>query len=185
MIQTIKPGRRQNRIRLIGILKTNKLPDIERRGSTAKDILPQDVSNMARMVGQKRAKEVNKLRKSGIEGTLPELCTYLWLQDAGLNFSFQYPLLGGRAIRGGAVVDFIIWNLSPNGYYIWRIQGDYWHTGHEVEKKDEVQKFRLAALKLGGIPIVDVIDLWESRIYKDYPNVFLKAEIGIELGRMV
>ena len=189
-IQPIRAITRTHRASRIGEIDSRKPIEpadrVARRGSSQVGVLPQFLQQMERLVGYTRAKEIWKLKVRGVQGTLPELSTYVWLEDRKLNFEFQSALMGGRRIRGGAVVDFLLFNLSPNGYYVWRVQGDHWHAemGTAVIKKDEIQKARLNALKIGGVPVVDVIDLWESRIYKDWPNVFLKAEAGIELGRM-
>lgn len=43
-----------------------------------------------------------------------------------LNYSYQYPVNGGRQ-RGGQVIDFMIWKPPlPIPVYV---QGDYWHSG--------------------------------------------------------
>ena len=137
------------------------------------------------MVGWKRARECWNLAQKGlkgtIQGTLPELCAYAWLQRRGIMFEFQAPLLGGRQTSGGAMLDFLVMGLSSNGHYAWRIQGEYWHTMPEVELKDFVQAARLKRLKVGGIPIVEVVDLWENDIYDRYPEVFEQAEAGMGL----
>jgi len=49
------------------------------------------------------------------------------------------------------------------------------------KRQDEIQKIRLAKLKIGGIPVVAVVDLWENDIYDRSPEVFELAEAGLEL----
>jgi len=156
-----------------------ELPALTGGGVRQLDVMPEQLAEVARRIGEKRARVVWKLRQSGIVGTLPELCAYSWLDKRKIVFEFQSSVMGGRRISGGAVLDFLIYGLSANGVLIWRIQGEYWHTGPDVELKDRVQAARLRNLKIGGVPVVGVVDLWENAIYDDYPSVFQKAEMGI------
>jgi len=43
-----------------------------------------------------------------------------------LEFFYQYPLLGGTQVRGGYVVDFLVF-LAPNNVPL-EVQGERWHT---------------------------------------------------------
>ena len=78
-------------------------------------------------------------------------------------------------------MDFLVYGLTPDGLYCWRVQGEYWHKGPEVERKDATQVQRLRGLKIGGVPVIDVIDLWENDIYQLWPLVFERAEAGLGL----
>jgi len=178
-----------SRVGTIGGLSGRKavgvdLPATGPRGDTGLlDTLPAGLRQAAARVGERRAMAVWRLQQRGITGTLPELLTYDWLDGRpGVSFEFQSSLLGGRRVRGGAVVDFLISGLSGEGWYIWRIQGDYWHQGAAVELKDQTQKARLASMKIQGLPVVAVVDLWEADIYDRMPEVFMQAEAGLELG---
>ena len=42
------------------------------------------------------------------------------------------PVYGGRQIRGGNVVDFLIY--TPGQWTILDPQGDYWHTGRNEDR---------------------------------------------------
>ena len=147
------------------------------------NLVPEELRVWARVVGETRAREVWDLTQKGIVGTLPELCTYVWLEKRKIEFEFQSHQMGGRSgAGGGAVVDFVLYNLSSNGYYCWRIQGEYWHTfAPEVVAKDQAQADRLRQLKIGGVPVVGVVDLWETDVYQRYPAVFESAEMGVGL----
>jgi len=145
------------------------------------DLMPEGMRAWARAVGMERARAVWRLRGRGVVGTLPELCAYHWLESRKTRFEFQSAQMGGRTIAGGAVVDFVIFGLSANGIYIWRVQGEYWHKGVDVEQKDFVQAARLMRLKIGGVPVVAVVDLWEGDIYERFPLVFKQAEFGVGL----
>lgn len=142
------------------------------------NVLPPALREMARRIGNRRARDVWGLMRRGVVGTLPELCTYHWLERRKLTFEYQSHQMGGRRQSGGAVLDFLISGLAAEGWYVWRVQGRYWHQGAEVERKDEIQKINLAKLKIGGVPVVAVVDLDEHDLYDDYPQVFWDAEIG-------
>ena len=147
------------------------------------DTAPEGLREVERRIGQERARRVWKLM-GRVTGTLPELCTYDWLERRKIAFDFQSAQMGGRLISGGAIVDFVISELSSNGLYVWRVQGEYWHQGPDVVLKDETQRARLLRLKIGGVPVVGVVDLWENDVYDRYPEVFTRAEFGVELRRV-
>jgi len=48
------------------------------------------------------------------------------LDKYGLEYVFQYPLFGGTELRGGLVVDFVVYNPFPIPLEVF---GEYWHTG--------------------------------------------------------
>lgn len=184
-----------SKVNRIGVMRPGRidavLPGAKRAGAKQVDLMPEEIKAMIPIIGETRARAIFKLMQQGVQGTLPELSAYDWLEKKHVNFAFQSPLLGGRAQHGGAVIDFLLYDLSPQGYIIFRIQGDYWHagigragSGTATVAKDDIQKARLRATKVGGVPIIDVVDLWESRILGDWPRVFIAAEAGLELGRM-
>jgi len=93
---------------------------------------PELVQRWERVIGRSRAlrayRTYQEMLRKGEVGTLPEILTYGWLQGRPHLFDFQSSLLGGRLIMGGAVADFIIYDISPDGLVIWRVQGDHWHS---------------------------------------------------------
>jgi len=99
MIQVIRATPRKHRIGVVGPRSAKKV-SVTRGGTTLKDILPEQIQAWARLIGQRRAKDVYKLAQRGIQGTLPELLTYDWLDKKHLSFSFQYPLLGAEQPAG-------------------------------------------------------------------------------------
>lgn len=172
------------RVGEIGRLEAEKPtePDIPTtpRGPDLLETMPEKVEQWARLIGRDRARAIQRLVEDGVVGTLPELCAYDWLNGRYL-FEFQSSLMGGRLIRGGAVADFVIVDLASGGLVVWRIQGDYWHTKDDRERQDEEQKGRLLGTWYMGMPIVTVVDIWESDIYERFPEVFRRAEAGVEL----
>jgi hypothetical protein len=87
--------------------------------------------------------------------SLPERLVYGWCVAHQISFSYQVAVLGGRAVPGGQVLDFVIYDkVTP---ICIRIQS-YWHTGAGNVFKDDLQLDAL--LKLGYV----VEDIWEYQI---------------------
>lgn len=62
--------------------------------------------------------------------------------ETGWNWEYQVPVNGGRNVRGGNVVDFLIY--TPGRWTMLDPKGRYWHTGiHE----DQYQMQRVARKK--------------------------------------
>ena len=99
-----------------------------------------------------------------------EAIVYEWLTKRGIPFSFQVPFFGGRFSLGGAVIDFVL----DNGL-LWRIQGEYYHTGVKKEGTDAVQR---ELLESEGFT---VIDLWSSDIEDRTEETLSKALLGQEM----
>ena len=94
----------------------------------------------------------------GTNGSLPEYITWKFLveekkQRPGLDFIFQYPLLGGRTRFGGFILDFYFPRKSEG----WRVQGERFHL---AKPENRAKDFQAAViLSQRGIR---VIDLWED-----------------------
>ncbi len=59
------------------------------------------------------------------------------LDTLGYQYIFQYDILGGRRLRGGSVIDFLVFTVPlPTPIFV---NGDYWHT-------DRTQEFYQKAL---------------------------------------
>lgn len=177
------------RTRTVGVMKgmgrrraSEPLP-LTPRGAKLLDTTPEEVLYWMQSVSRERAMQAYRLLRRGVEGTLPELLTYQWLERRGRQFDFQSSIMGGRLVLGGAVADFIISDLVPGGLVVWRVQGDYWHVEPERVQRDFQQRERLLMESYMGVPVVQVVDLWESGIYWAYPFVFEMAEAGVEIGR--
>mgnify|MGYP000131318506 CR=1 FL=1 len=62
--------------------------------------------------------------------------------ETGWNWEYQVPVNGGRSVRGGNVVDFLIY--TPGRWTMLDPKGRYWHTGiHE----DQFEMQRVARKK--------------------------------------
>jgi len=60
-------------------------------------------------------------------GSLPEWYVALALDKVGLGYSYQYDIEGGNQLRGGQILDFLVYTAPlPTPVMI---QGEYWHGG--------------------------------------------------------
>jgi len=156
--------------------------DLPMRGGGTKqlDTTPPQLRRLERRVGHRRAERVWEVMQK-VEATIPEAIAYAWLEDRDYRFDFQSSQLGGLWVRGGAVVDFVIYDLSHEGVYFWRIMGEHWHEGDRKEHADQLQKGQLLGIRVGGLPVVAVVDLWENSLYDDWPRCLELAEMGEEV----
>lgn len=113
-------------------------------------------------------------------GTSPEYAVYRaleTLQERGeiSDFQFQSPAMGGRATRGGAVLDFYVPELRLGI----NVQSVYWHYGKPANLRyDRLQR---TALEGSGIKVVyiDEADAMSDALY--YVREALR---GIDHSRM-
>ena len=119
---------------------------------------------------------VEKAALQGVPGTLPERIVWKWLEDEDRLYETQLAELGGRFWVGGAVVDFVVYDLGERPVAL-RVQGDYWHGPGQGERqaRDDEQAVRLAGLGyVGG-------DLWEGELYEaaryDRVGRYIEGEI--------
>ena len=115
-------------------------------------------------------------------GSLPEFLVYQELErrgyDHGVDFTYQSPLMGGRA-RGGMVVDFVFNN--PPDLAI-SVQGTFWHfeQGVEVRARDILAREQLAGLGVTLI-FIDEDDILED--VEHYVGEALRYRDHSRLGR--
>jgi len=66
---------------------------------------------------------------------------FAWALDKrGLDYAFQFDILGGRLLKGGMVIDFLVFTV-PLSTPVW-IHGEYWHMG----KQAMIDKYQKAIL---------------------------------------
>lgn len=173
--------------RLPTLGQTVKLPpiqDINTRPPQMPDTTDDVVARLTNVLGDRNlAKKLVNLKKKFPLATFPELVAMEFLDRRGIRYEFQKALLGGRAIRGGQIVDFALDRGTHS--IIWEIQGTFWHTRPGRSQLDEAQKFGLLGLSVFGKPVKAVVALWESRLMTKYKrNTVLEAGLtGQELGR--
>lgn len=125
----------------------------------------------------KVARQAATLQQKLPYATTPELVTYLWLKEKGVQFEFQAEAAGGRQQHGGSVVDFLV---QYGGTWAWRIQG-YYHTRPEQKALDEARKKTLLQTGVMGYQLDGVVDIWDERIYEDRETVFNLALAGVQI----
>lgn len=52
------------------------------------------------------------------------------LERLKLDYAFQYQILGGRGVRGGQVIDFLVYRVPRPVPVL--VQGSYWHGGRRL-----------------------------------------------------
>lgn len=96
-------------------------------------------------------------------GSRPEWLVYNALLKLGYKdrFTYQSPALGGRQVKGGAIIDFLIddLNLAIN------VTSRYWH--YQTTPKRMADELQRAALEGRGLRVVyiDEADILRSPIY--------------------
>lgn len=171
------------------------MPRLGQRERPAKmPTLGQAVPRVASLVDDEYARLLNaledaalvrriiKLKRQFPLGTYPELVVMDWLNRRALRYEFQFRVLGGRAIMGGQVLDFVI--DQGRDVLILEVNGVYWHTRPGKTRIDEAQKYALLGLRIWGKPVGAVITVWDSRIMdkRRLNPVMQMALAHIELG---
>jgi len=85
----------------------------------------------------------------------PERMLYGWLIKHNISFAYQTNVAGGRAVPGGAVLDFVLYERAIP--IVIRIQS-YWHMGAEMLLGDDIQLNMLQQMDFM------VEDVWEWEI---------------------
>lgn len=74
-----------------------------------------------------------------------------------IAYHYQYPILGGRQVRGGSVIDFFVYTVPmPTPLYV---QGDYWHGSATKRIADQWLMRRIQAIL--HYQCVDPAEIWE------------------------
>lgn len=173
--------------RLPGLGKKKRmepLPDLDAGPERIANLVDPEVVRLTTALGSEQlAKKLLKLREKFPDATVPELVVMEFLDRRGVKYEFQKWLIGGRAVRGGQVVDFAVDMGSTT--YIWEVQGNFWHDKPGKIQADEAQKFALLGLSVFGKKVGKVISLWESRLMdKQRRSATLEAAMtGTELGK--
>jgi hypothetical protein len=163
------------------------LPKLEDTVQLVANLVDDELANLTRALGgdERLAKRILKLQKKfggSIQGTVIELIIMDYLDRHNYKYEFQKWLLGGRAIRGGQVVDFAV--DMGNRVIVLEPQGGYWHTRPGKVQIDAAQRLALMGTTIWGKKVV-VVEIWERRLMdKHLRNPALEAAMaGIEVGR--
>jgi len=137
------------------------LKGLEGKGFDSLDLpAPEEIVSTPKQPGR-REDPLEKAALQDVPGSLPERIVWKWLERKGHLYEAQMPQFGGRVLAGGAVVDFIVYDLAGMPVVI-RVQGDYWHgpmrPGQQSRDDDQSARLRLQGYL--------VVDLWEGDIYE-------------------
>jgi len=126
--------------------------------------------------GKPKVAELKDPLTEGLEGSRGEVIAMKWLTERNIEFEMQVPVLGGRQVRGGRVLDIVIsYGDMP---LVIRVQSERYHAGSsEIEGDDIMEKVMLLGLGY------EVVDVWEERLLTDADYVMRNAVAGIEVGR--
>lgn len=90
-----------------------------------------------------------------IQGKQPDSKEEVWVAMAldrlKLRYIYQFEIFGGTSLRGGILIDFLVWNPFETPV---EVLGEYWHTG-EMGSDD---KFRQAIIE--QVFNKQVVNLW-------------------------
>ena len=74
-------------------------------------------------------------------GSTYEENVYRALAQRKVDFEYQVPFFGGRAVRGGQVVDFLVYGLGRKPIALF-VDGPYWHKGRKT-LEDQLKRTQL------------------------------------------
>lgn len=152
--------------------KTGRLPDLE----------DDELERMLyRLKDATLVKRVRKLRGQWPNATLPELVTMDFLLRRGIRHVFQAGF--GKSRTGGFITPDFVVQIGPGMAAVWEVQGGFWHTKHKTPDSDRRRSAYFMNRSYQGMKIVKYVELWESRIYSQNPQVFEAALSGFNLGR--
>lgn len=141
------------------------------------------LTQLARLLGSlTAAKQVLAIQASTPKATLLECTIEWWLRKSGYEYMTQVPMLGGRTVRGGTVVDAVAW-LDRNHAVAIMGQGNYWHEDTDSVMGDASIKIRLLGATANGVRIMSVVEVWESALYRNVDRVMSAAVNGREVGK--
>jgi hypothetical protein len=114
--------------------------------------------------------EVLTLIQGKMPGSYEEWRVAQALEFYGIEYSFQVPLRGGRQIRGGMVLDFLV--ERPPESIPMPVHGRYWH--HSIEEE------RMYIEALRSIYGVEPVILWDDELGSiDEAKKVLRRELNL------
>lgn len=85
-------------------------------------------------------------------------------------YEFQVGFFGGKSLRGGTVVDFLVFTIPSTPLYV---DGEHWHKNAQSEKDNLVRKL-LVASSHGSLREIVVIYGSEVKTQEDADAIVLK-----------
>lgn len=151
-----------------------KTPALPRPFDSTDDTLDRIV----RILGdQRQAKRVWSWQQRYPNGTIPEMVVLDWLERHHIRYVYQAIAFGGRRRKGGLVPDFLV----PEGGQarVIQVQGDYWHSRKRKGYYDTAVSMRLLGKMVEGYRVTDVVEVWESDLYRNTEVTMVKAMAGM------
>jgi hypothetical protein len=108
----------------------------------------------------KKPNEDEILSINGITpGSKEEYWVALALKRLDLEFIYQYSISGGRSVRGGQIIDFLVYTVPlPTPVFV---QGEYWHSG----TRNATTQFKVvAAQRYFGGEAQPPVEIWDYEI---------------------
>jgi hypothetical protein len=105
--------------------------------------------------------------------------TYEWnvaraLRALGWRFGYQVPVLGGRQVRGGQVLDFYVYTVPLKTAVV--VNGDYWH---QTDEEFQTNELMAALLREGKSVNPSPVVLWsEQSATFEAAYAYLNSKIG-------
>ena len=75
-------------------------------------------------------------------GSREEWRVYLSLLKYKVRFEFQVPIFGGRAVAGGYIIDYVVYDPFPNAL---EVNSEYWHSA-EMRPSEALKLAALTAM---------------------------------------
>lgn len=115
----------------------------------------------------------------GLINGQPAGSSYEWnaaraLWALGWQFGYQIPVMGGRQVRGGQVLDFLVKTVPLKTAVI--VNGDYWHQTDEEYTMSEL----MAALIREGVQVnTEPVVLWAAQAATfEAAHAYLNSKLG-------
>jgi len=174
--------------RLKSLGKAERIPPLPTLGEQPRRVaalVDDEILRLTNQLGDEAlAKRVLKLQKKWPKGTTPELVVMDFLERRRVTYGFQVWVIGGRKIKGGQVLDFVV--DQGRNVHIWEVQGMYWHLRQDKLATDAAQRMALMGIRIWGKKVGAVVELWDSRLATDNrakrSQVMEAAMQGRELG---
>lgn len=142
------------------------LPTLGDQPARVAALADDEVQRLANQLGDEAlAKRIVKLKKKWPKMTTLEGVAMDFLERKRITYVFQQSVFGGRRLRFGQVLDFVI--DQGSSVLVWETNGRYWHTRPGKEKGDEAQRLALMGTKIWGKRVSAVVTLWDTRIATD------------------
>jgi hypothetical protein len=164
-------------------IKEEPLPSLDTAPQRIASVVDDELEALTRTLDDRQlAKRVLKLKQKFPTGTFPELVVYDWLERHNARFEYQFAVLGGRAIKGGQVLDFVV--DRGIDVLVWEIQGLYWHTRPGKIRADEAERLALLGIEILRKKVGGVVEIWDTRIMDKHKrsSALNAAMNGLEMG---